>query len=394
MSNAYIVESFALSSFNSTMYNTLDLLKSKNSIIKKINKNDIFGGDYPIPYAGFFEELPFQNEYSFFNSRPVSLLRKLIENLSYKIDFRSTKIDHVIALFSPYGLAELGSFINFKGYNKNLDFYYNLAPEVIIQQTLGSYGAQINTSDIAIIDNTCTSGNSVLGIAYQGVKLDVWKNCLVLAIDPVDLYSMCLLKSLGALSLNQSIAENASRPFDKNRDGFVKSDGAAIALVSCSKIHKNDAEILSFSQTADAYKLTEGADDASAIKSAIKIAMQEAGVRIEDIAFIKAHGTATKLNDQHEAKAIQDLFYKNNYRIPVTSLKGHLGHTTDASGLVETILAAEMLKQKVVPFTLNCDDPEYDLDIVTDLRVEKNKNLFISNTSGFGGNNSSLVIKI
>lgn len=394
MNKVYIAGNSALTQFNGDTHTALSLLKSKTSLVRKIIKSDIFASDYPVPYAGYFEDLPFELEYEFYSSRPVRVLQKLIHNIVSANDFSNIKIDQVIALFNPYGMDELEHFITADRSAKSLDFYFDLAPEILIQKALKNVNIEVKTSDILILDNTCTSGNSVLGIAYQGIKLNVWKNCLVIAIDLVDIYNMITLKALGALSVNQETPQKASRPFDKTRDGFVKSDGAAIAWLSHLKNQSDNAEVVAFSQTSDAFKLVEGSVEADAIKNAIRSAMSEANVEPDEIAFIKAHGTGTRLNDMHEANAISEVFYKESFNVPVTSLKGHLGHTTDASGLVESILASEMLKQGLIPFTLNCDDPEYNLDIVRTLRAEGSKKIFLSNTSGFGGNNSSLIIKV
>lgn len=394
MSSAYIVDGLAMTSLNGNNESSVRLIKSQKCFVKDILKNSVTGEDYPIPYAGYFEDLPFNKCYEPETSRTLVVLDRMINTFFRKMECRNLKIDQVIGFLKPFWLDDVESFLRFDSAPMNINFQYEFSPENVIYNSLKRNGVIVDKLDIQIIDNTCTSGNSVLGIAAQGIKLNLWKNCLVIAIDLMDLHIAVNLKALGALSLNQSDAAKASRPFDKKRDGFVKSDGAAIALVSNSKVNTNDPEILGFSQTSDAYKLTEGAENGDSIAKAIQIALDQANIRADQISFVKAHGTSTRLNDLHEAQAINNLFYKNQIKVPVTSLKGHLGHTNDASGLVETILAAELLKEGLIPFTLNCDDPEYDIDIVRSLRVESDKRFFISNTSGFGGNNSSLILKV
>ncbi len=137
-----------------------------------------------------------------------------------------------------------------------------------------------------------------------------------------------------------------------------------------------------------------GRDDVAAVTYAMTEALIRARLNVEDISFIKAHGTATKLNDEHEAKAIEKVFFENNRTVPILALKGHLGHVTDASGLVEALIAAEAAIQGFVLQTKNCDDPEYDLNILKQPKVICGKNYFMCNTIGFGGNNSSLILSV
>jgi 3-oxoacyl-[acyl-carrier-protein] synthase II len=151
--------------------------------------------------------------------------------------------------------------------------------------------------------------------------------------------------------------------------------------------------LVSFGQTSDAYRLTDGRDDAKYVIRAIELAITNSGLSKDQLAFVKAHGTSTVLNDRHEAMAIESVFEKNN--IPVTSLKGHLGHTTDASGLIENLIAASFLKTGWILPTKNCfDSSEFNINIVKINPIQTSSRYFLSNSIGFGGYNSSAIIKI
>ena len=270
--------------------------------------------------------------------------------------------------------------------------------ESFFSDELKSKGIHLKKNDVAIIDNSCTSGNCVLGFAHQGIKLGMWESCLVVTVDLVDYYNLLILNGLGVLSNSSLDPQTASRPFDKNRNGFVKSDGAAAALVcnetyaKRNRLTEKPIEILSFTQSADAYRLTDGRDDVESIMYAMKSALNLARLTPDDIAFIKAHGTGTKLNDEHEAKAIKKIFSTCKAPVPILGMKGHIGHVTDASGLVETLIAGEAAQRGTILPTKNCEEPEFELDIVQKPRAINGKKYFMSNTVGFGGNNSSLII--
>lgn len=256
---------------------------------------------------------------------------------------------------------------------------------------LNQNGILLAKDDIHIVENTCTSGLSILIAASQGISMGKWKNVLVCTIDLIDPLALYLLNSLGALSQSKNEPETMLRPFDLNRDGFVKTESASIALVS-ENIESLEQtafmKLISFHQSNDAFRLTDGREDGSYIKLSMQKAFENSQLTTQDIAFIKSHGIGAKYSDQYEALAIQELFNKSN--IPVTSLKGHLGHTSDASGLVENLIAGYALKNKIVLPIKNCDHPEFNLPLVHH-PLKTNLKFFLSNAVGFGGQNISAV---
>jgi 3-oxoacyl-[acyl-carrier-protein] synthase II len=176
---------------------------------------------------------------------------------------------------------------------------------------------------------------------------------------------------LGALCDEEIEAAKASRPFAKDRCGFVRGEGAATLVIETrAAAEERGAEILAtlrgYANTTDANRLTDGRDDALCVKKAITWAIEDAGLRLEDIDAISAHGTSTSLNDRLETKAIKEVFGSRAYQVPVTSLKSQIGHSTVAAGAIEAVSCVLMLRaQKLAPtINYNIPDPECDLDYV------------------------------
>jgi len=192
----------------------------------------------------------------------------------------------------------------------------------------------------------------------------------------------------------------ASRPFDKNRDGFVMGEGAGIvvleelnhALKRGAKIY---AEIVGYGATGDAYHITAPAPAGEGGARAMKMALDDAGVSPEEVDYINAHGTSTEYNDKFETMAIKTVFGEHAYKIPVSSTKSMTGHLLGATGAVEAIFTALAIKEGVIPPTMNYEtpDPECDLDYVPNEARKKDVRVAISNSFGFGGHNATIVLK-
>lgn len=369
--------------------NIKSILDNK-STIQWINRN-LVENDFPINYCGQvdWEGLGLTKDSEALKS--ILAIKTLFGNMPNldKID----RLDKVFCLVRYVTMSDIEKQY-LENYEKKMESWIGN----FSWNEIKTKGIQLDKKGIVYLDNSCTSGNCVLGFAHQGIKLGMWESCLVVTIDLVDYYNLLILNGLGVLSNTSLDPQTASRPFDKNRNGFVKSDGAAAALVCSDSFAKRNGltakpiEILSFTQTSDAYRLTDGREDVASIMHAMKTALSLAQLGPEDIAFVKAHGTGTKLNDENEAKAIQKIFSNCTVPVPILGMKGHLGHVTDASGLVETLLAGEAAQRGTILPTKNCEEPEFDLDIIQKPRAIKGTKFFLSNTVGFGGNNSSLVI--
>lgn len=211
--------------------------------------------------------------------------------------------------------------------------------------------------------------------------------------------------SFAGFSANKALSTNpdpktASRPFDKNRDGFVMGEGAGIvvleelehALARGAKIY---GEIVGYGSTGDAYHITAPAQDGEGGARAMQEAIKDAGIKPEEIDYINAHGTSTYYNDKYETKAIKTVFGDHAYKLAVSSTKSMTGHLLGAAGGIEAIFSVMAIKDGIIPPTINIETPdeECDLDYVPDKAREQDVNFVLSNSLGFGGHNATLIFK-
>lgn len=203
---------------------------------------------------------------------------------------------------------------------------------------------------------------------------------------------------LTALSTSNDEPTKASRPFDRNRDGFVLGEGAGIVILEelehaqrrGAKIH---AEITGYGSTADAFRITDTHPEGRGATACLKLAMADAGLSPTDIGYINAHGTSTSVNDKVETLAIKQAFGEQAYKIPVSSTKSMMGHLIAAAGVTELIICLMALRDQVLPPTINYEtpDPECDLDYVPNAAREHACQHVTSNSFGFGGQNITLI---
>jgi 3-oxoacyl-[acyl-carrier-protein] synthase II len=192
----------------------------------------------------------------------------------------------------------------------------------------------------------------------------------------------------------------APQPFDKNRDGMVMGEGAAVMVLERESDAKARgayiiAEMAGYGATADAYHVTAPHEHGAGGAAAMLMALNSSGANIEDVDYINAHGTATMLNDQAETRAIKAAFKDLAYRIPVSSTKSMTGHMMGATGALEVIFCAQAIHEGVLPPTINYEtpDPECDLDYVPNEAREVKVTLALSNAFGFGGHNAVLAVR-
>jgi 3-oxoacyl-[acyl-carrier-protein] synthase II len=205
---------------------------------------------------------------------------------------------------------------------------------------------------------------------------------------------------LRAMSTRNHEPHKASRPFDRERDGFVMGEGSGVLILEELKhALKRGAhiygEVIGFGMTADAYHLTEPDPDGKALSKAIQGALQVGGVRPEEVDYINPHGTSTPLNDKGETKVIKDVFGKQAYRIPVSSTKSITGHLMGAAGGIEAISVLLSIETGIIHPTLNYEfpDPDCDLDYVPNEARKKEVRIGLSVSAGFGGVNSAILLK-
>lgn len=207
--------------------------------------------------------------------------------------------------------------------------------------------------------------------------------------------------SMGATSRNNDDPEHASRPFDKDRDGFVMGEGAGVlilesldrALARGAKIY---AEMIGYGMSADAHHLTSPAPDGSGAARSMLAAVENAGLKPTDIDYINAHGTSTPLNDLFETIAIKRAFGDHAYKLSVSSIKSMIGHLLGAAGGIEAIASVLALHHQILPPTTNLQnpDPDCDLDYVPNEARKASIRTAISNSFGFGGHNATIAFKV
>lgn len=203
---------------------------------------------------------------------------------------------------------------------------------------------------------------------------------------------------LTALSTHNEDPQGASRPFDRDRDGFVLGEGAGmVVLEELEHAKKRGAriygEVIGYGSTADAYRITDIHPEGRGAVACIRMAMRDAGVNPEDIQYINAHGTSTEVNDKVETAAIRQTFGNAAYKTPVSSIKSMMGHLIAAAGSVEAITCLLSIRDNVVPPTINytTPDPDCDLDYIPNVARDWQVKRALSNSFGFGGQNVSLI---
>ncbi|MEN3003239.1 beta-ketoacyl-ACP synthase II [Dehalobacterium formicoaceticum] len=264
-----------------------------------------------------------------------------------------------------------------------------------ISIAFGAYG--INET----IVTACASGTNAIGDAFKVIQRGdadvIFSGGTEAPITPLSVAGFCSMK---AMSTRNEEPEKASRPFDKDRDGFVIGEGAGIlVLESLEHAQKRGAriyaEVVGYGSTADGYHITAPAPEGSGAARAMANALEDAGIKPEEVDYINAHGTSTDLNDKGETQAIHSVFGEAASKVAVSSTKSMIGHLLGAAGAVEAIACTLAINHRMLPPTINYEtpDPECDLDYVPNQAREAEVNVTMSNSLGFGGHNATIVIK-
>lgn len=260
------------------------------------------------------------------------------------------------------------------------------------------YQAQGNC---ATLTTACTSSSQAIGEAFHKVKYGLSDVMIAGGSDSVtNPSSMLSFSLLGVLSRNNAEFQTASRPFDRTRDGFLLSEGAAFFILEdYEHCHRRGgtplAELCGFGCTSDAYRLTDEPEDARGSIAAMRLALSEAEINPQDIDYINAHGTSTRMNDKTETFAIKQVFGPAARTIPISSNKSMIGHLVAGAGAIELAASVLSLQHRIIPPTINLHnpDPECDLDYVPNTARDARLDTILSNSFGFGGQNSCLVIR-
>jgi 3-oxoacyl-[acyl-carrier-protein] synthase II len=275
-------------------------------------------------------------------------------------------------------------------------------PSGIINMVAGqiSIKHQLKGPNISVV-TACTTGTHNIGLAG---RIIAYGDADVMLCGGAEMTStpLCLagFSAVRSLSKRNDAPEKASRPWDKDRDGFVMGEGAGILVLeeyehAKARGAKIYAELVGFGMSGDAYHITAPDEDADGATRAMEAAIQDAGIGMEQVDYINAHGTSTYLNDMNETKAIKRVFKNHAYDLAVSSTKSMTGHLLGAAGAVEAIISILAIREQIAPPTINLDNPDEgcDLNYVAHTPQKRTINYALSNSLGFGGTNGTLLFK-
>ncbi len=347
---------------------------------------------------------------------PAKLVKRLDPFVQYAIaaseeawedsGLDSDKVDpDRIGVITGCGLGGLGS-IEFyrdilvkRGPRRVSPFFIPMAiPNMASGQISILFGAK---GPNTVVCTACAAGTHAVGQAFKEIQRGAADVMFCGGTEAVITeLALAGFGSLKALSTRNDEPQRASRPFDRDRDGFVIGEGSGMLIIESLDHAKRRgarirAEICGFGLTGDAYHMTAPPDDGEGGARAMKEALKDASMAPEDIDYINAHGTSTPLNDSCETKAIKTIFGGHAYKIPVSSTKSMTGHLLGGAGGVEAVFTVKALEDGIVPPTINYEnpDPECDLDYVPNEAREMDIHTAMSNSFGFGGTNGVLIFK-
>lgn len=275
-------------------------------------------------------------------------------------------------------------------------------PMVIINLASGQVSIELgakgpNSSAVT----ACATGNNSIGDAFKIIERGDADVMIAGGTESV-ITPLCVagFSAMKALSTRNHAPEKASRPFDKDRDGFILGEGAGILVLEEMEFAKKRrariyAEIVGYGMTADAFHMTTPAPEGEGAVRCMNMALRSAEVNFEDVDYINAHGTSTPVGDAAETMAIKRVFRERAKRLAISSTKSMTGHLLGAAGGIEAVITVLSIYNGIIPPTINYEtpDPECDLDYVPNKAREKKINVAMSNSFGFGGTNASLVFK-
>jgi 3-oxoacyl-[acyl-carrier-protein] synthase II len=249
--------------------------------------------------------------------------------------------------------------------------------------------------------SACSSGSDAIGLAAEYIKFG---NAQVMIaggaeaiINPLGVTAFSQLK---ALSTRNDVPQKASRPFDRDRDGFILAEGAVVLILeSLEHALKRGAnilaEIVGYGATADSFHVTQPLESGDGAAKAMQMSLRRGNIKPEEIDYINAHGTSTQLNDAMETKAIKTTFGDYAYKVPISSTKSMTGHLIGCAGALEPAICIMTILKGIIPPTINYEnpDPACDLDYVPNVAREKEVKTALTSSFGFGGHNSVLILR-
>lgn len=387
-----------------TLWDNIIAGKSGIDMITRVNKDD-----FPVHVAAEIKDFDAKDymerkearKMDLFTQYAVAASKMAVEDANLVIDDSNAER---VGVWIGCGIGgmdtyedQLRKFID-KGYRRVSPFF---VPMLIPDMAAGQVSIQLGAKGINSCTVTaCASGTNSIGDAFKAVQRgDV--DCMITGGTEAPITNMAFagFSSMKALSFNED-PKKASRPFDKNRDGFIMGEGAGIlvleslesALARDAKIY---AEIVGYGATGDAYHITAPAEGGEGGARAMQMAIDDAGISPTEVDYINAHGTSTGLNDKYETLAIKTVFGEHAYSLAVSSTKSMTGHLLGAAGGIEGVIAVKSIDDGIIPATINYEtpDPDCDLDYVPNESRKQDINYVLSNSLGFGGHNATIVFK-
>ena len=275
-------------------------------------------------------------------------------------------------------------------------------PMLIANMASGQIAIQFGVKGInSCLVTACATGAHCIGDAFRAILYGDAEAVIAGGTEAnISPLTIAGFNSMKALSTRNDEPERACRPFEKNRNGFVVGEGAGIVILeelefAFKRGARIYAELVGFGYTGDAYHITAPPPDGDGAIRCMRMAINDAGLKPEEIDYINAHGTSTPLNDATETQAIKKVFGEHAKKIPISATKSMTGHLLGAAGSTEAIFTILTIRDGIIPPTINYDepDPECDLDYVPNVARRQPVNTAISNAFGFGGTNATLVLK-
>jgi 3-oxoacyl-[acyl-carrier-protein] synthase II len=252
-----------------------------------------------------------------------------------------------------------------------------------------------------VVNTACASSAYAIGFGYDMIRNGMADVVIVGGADSIiNREEIAGFNALYALSEKNYPPEKASKPFSKDRDGFVIGEGAGILILESEESARKRnatiyAEMAGYAISSEGYNIMAPMKDGEGMAFTMEKALKNAGISADEVDYINAHGTSTELNDRYETLAIKKVFGEKAYTIPVSSSKSMMGHTIGAAGAIESIITILSIANGIITPTINLDnpDPDLDLDYVPNIARKKNIRVALSNSFGFGGHNATLIFK-
>jgi len=273
-------------------------------------------------------------------------------------------------------------------------------PKLMLNACTGNISLRLNLKGMNLVTATaCASGAHALALASQQIQLGS-ADVMLTGGTEAAVSSLCIsaFSAMKALSTRNDEPHRASRPFDRDRDGFVLAEGGAVVVLE-SLEHAQArganilAEVLGYGISGDAHHIAAPAENGEGAARAMKLALKNAGINTTDVDYINAHGTSTPLGDASEVQAVKDVFGDHAYKLVMSSTKSMTGHGLGAAGGIESVAVVKSITDGVIPPTINLENPDegFDLDFAANEAKQRDIKFALNNSFGFGGHNVSLV---